>query len=290
MIVGDRQIRVTGRFFRMARMAAEGYEFVDDPETFLDHLKQSEVKADIFTFHQRIPDLKPTYTRYHVAWERFAVLPIETYEKWWKGQINDKTRNMVRKAQKKGVEIRLAELDNRFLQGIVAIYNECRIRQGKPFKHFGKDFETVRKDNISFSDRSDFVGAYYGEELIGFAKLVHQGVFASLMQIISKISHRDKAPTNGLIAKAVERCAQSGVSYLQYGIWSRGSLGDFKIHHGFKRFDIPRYYVPLNGKGRIMLILGWQRPLTDRLPEPALNFLTMLRSKCYELRYSNPKL
>jgi hypothetical protein len=262
---------------------------MDDPESFLDCLKQSELAADMFTFHQRIPELKPKYTRYHLEWESFAVLPIETYEKWWKGQINDKTRNMVRKAQKKGVEIRFAEFDHKFIEGIVGIYNECRMRQGKPFSHFGKNFETVRKDNSSFCDRSDFIAAYHGDELIGFAKLVHQGAFATLMQIISKISHRDKAPTNGLIAKAVERCAESGVSYLQYGIWSRGSIGAFKVHHGFERFDIPRYYVPLNAKGRMMLVLGWQHNLRDRLPEPAVNFFTMMRSKWYDLRYSSCK-
>jgi hypothetical protein len=289
MMVDERRVRVTGRFFRTACMADEGYEFLDDPETFLDRLKQSEVKPDIFTFFQRIPDLKPKYTGYHLEWESIAVLPIETYEKWWTGQINDKTRNMVRKAQKKGVDIRLANFDDQFVGGIVSIYNECRIRQGKPFKHFGKNFATVRKDNMSFSDRSDFIGAYFGDELIGFAKLVYLGVSASLMQIISKISHRDKAATNSLIAKAVERCAQSGVSYLQYGSWSRGSLGDFKIHHGFTRFDIPRYYIPLNGKGRIVLFLGWQRGLCDRLPESALNFLMTMRAKWYGFRYPNRK-
>jgi hypothetical protein len=289
MIVDDRQIRVTGRFFKTARIAAEWYEFVNDPETFLDRLKQSQIKADAFTFLQPIPDLKPKYTGYCVEWDSIAVLPIATYQNWWTGQIKDKTRNMVRKAQKRGVEVRLAALDDKFVEGIVAIYNECRIRQGKPFKHFGKDFETVRKDNSSFSDRSDFIGAYYDEELIGFAKLVHQGVSANLMQIISKISYRDKAPTNGLIAKAVERCAQSGVSYLQYGTWSRGSLGDFKIHHGFKRFDIPRYYAPLNAKGRMMLVLGCQRSLRDRLPESALDCLTTIRAKWYEFRYPNRK-
>jgi glycosyltransferase involved in cell wall biosynthesis len=286
---GDLQIRVTGRLFRIARVLAEGYEFVDDPETFVKHLKQSGLQADMFTFLQRIPDTEPKYTGYYLDREALAVLPIDTYEKWWKFQLKDKTRNMVRKAQKKGVDIRSAEFGSKFVEGIVAIYNECRVRQGKPFKHFGKDFETAWNDNISFSDRSEFIGAYYGEELIGFAKLVYQGEFASLMQIISKISHRDKAPTNGLIAKAVERCAESGISYLQYGSWSRGSIGDFKVHHGFGRFAIPRYYAPLNTKGRMMLVLGCQRSLRDRLPESTLDYVAKLRAKWYGFRYPYQK-
>jgi hypothetical protein len=284
-VADERRIRVTGHFFRTARMTDEGYDFVEDPEQFLDWLKRSEIKADLFTFLQRIPDLEPKYAEYHLERESVAVLPIETYEKWWTDQINDKTRNMVRKARKKGVDIRLADFDDQFVDGIVSIYNECRIRRGKPFKHFGKNSATVREDNLSFNDRSEFIGAYFSGELIGFAKLTYLGTSASLMQIISKIAHRDKAPTNGLIAKAVERCAQSGVSYLRYATWSRGSLGDFKIHHGFQRFDIPRYYVPLNGKGRIMLLLGWQHRLRDRLPDWGLDFLSRMRARWYDFRY-----
>jgi len=288
-VLDERRIRVTGHFFRTVRMADEGYDFVEDPAAFLDWLKRSKVKADLFTFVQRIPDLRPKYAGYHLERESAAVLPIETYEKWWTGQINDKTRNMVRKAQKKGVDIRVVNFDDQLVDGIVSIYNECRIRRGKPFKHFGKNSATVREDNLSFNDRSEFIGAYFGGELIGFAKLTYLGTSASLMQIISKIAHRDKAPTNGLIAKAVERCAQSGVSYLRYATWSRGSLGDFKIHHGFQRFDVPRYYVPLNEKGRMMLLLGWQHGLRERLPERALDFLTGMRAKWYGFRYPTRK-
>jgi hypothetical protein len=282
--VDSLQIRVTGRFFRTARMAAEWYDFVDDPELLLSRLKELHIKGDLFTFVQRIPECQPKYSKYHFEWDSIAVLPIETYEKWWNSQINDKTRNMVRKAKKKGVDIRLTTFDDQLVEGIASIYNECPIRQGKPFKHFGKDLATVRKDNVSFCDRSDFIGAYYGEELIGFAKLVYNNRSASLMQILSKISHRDKAPTNGLMAQAVERCAQSGVAYLQYGTWSQGSLGDFKIHHGFKRFDVPRYYIPLSAKGRLMLVLGFQHSLAARLPEPALAYLRAIRAKLYSFK------
>ncbi len=64
------------------------------------------------------------------------------------------------------------------------------------------------------------------------------------------ISERDKAPTNALIAKAVEICAEAGVGLLQYGIWSRRSMGAFKKHNGFQAVEVPRYYVPLNWRGK----------------------------------------
>ena len=72
------------------------------------------------------------------------------------------------------------------------------------------------------------------------------------------MKHRDKAPTNALIAKAVEVCAEKGISYLTYGKYHYGkkdakSLSDFKMRHGFDKIDIPRYYVPLTLKAKFAL-------------------------------------
>ena len=36
------------------------------------------------------------------------------------------------------------------------------------------------------------------------------------MGIIAKIKHRDKAPMNALVAKAVEICAENKIPYLVY--------------------------------------------------------------------------
>lgn len=274
---------VTGKICKTARLEAEWYEYVDDPPSFLAQLKEARLGIDLFSFVQRIPEQQPKYD-YHREVDAIALLPIQTYEKWWKTQIKDKTRNMIRKAPKKGVELRFSPLDDRFVAGITEIYNECPIRQGKPFRHYGKDAQMVRAMNSAYSERSDFLGAYYNEELIGFAKLVNRGSSAALMQILSKISHRDKAPTNALIARAVERCAELGIGYLQYGEWSLGPLGEFKIHHGFSRFEMPRYYVALNAKGRLWLGLGWHRPLKDRIPPSTFKLLRKWRTKYYELR------
>jgi len=43
--------------------------------------------------------------------------------------------------------------------------------RGKPNVHYGKDIHTVRKEEATFLDRSIFIGAFLGEELIGFVKL-----------------------------------------------------------------------------------------------------------------------
>src|SRR5215469_2556720 len=107
---------------RLCSLRDEYYEFVQDPAVFLRILKgDSHVKADLFTFIQCVTDPEPRFP-YHLEFDSAALLSVTTFEHWWKKQINDKTRNMVRKAQKAGVEIRVVEFSDDLLRGIQAIY------------------------------------------------------------------------------------------------------------------------------------------------------------------------
>ena len=212
-------INVAGKFIRIARLSAEGYEFVDDPLSFISGMKNGNTRADLFTFIQKLPDTEPMYG-YPMEWDNVAALPVTSFENWWTKQLNDKTRNMVRRAEKKGVVVKVVDFDDEFARGITKIYNESPMRQGKPFWHYGKEFETVRRENATFLERSYFIGAYFENELIGFIKLVYEKNFASMMQIISMIQYRDKAPTNKLVAKAVEICADQKIPYLVYAKFS----------------------------------------------------------------------
>ena len=284
--VDNKDVAVSGIFPRVARLRAEYHDYIDHFETFLVHLKNSRVRADIFTFLQPITEPVPRHA-FELQWDKVAVLNIDTYEKWWKQQVNDKTRNMVRKAGKKGVTIRLAEFDDELAKGIHAIYNECPLVQGRLSKHYGKDFETLKNAHATFLEQSIFIGTFFEGKLIGFIKMIlhPNGKSASIMQIMSFVSHRDKAPTNALLGKAVETCAERGIQRLQYGVWSRRSLGEFKKHHGFELVKIPRYFVPLNLRGRIALRLGLHLSLTGFVPENCLDVLANLRARWYLFKY-----
>jgi hypothetical protein len=284
--MGGGTIAISGRVFRYARIRDEPYVCLDRPDGLLDEIRRADLGIDVFSFVRGIADQTPKLAL-HFEWDSLAVLPISTFDNWWKKQINDKTRNMVRKAQKGGIALRLCEFNDDFVKGIMEIYNECPIRQGKPFQHYGKDFETIRRDHATFAERSEFIGAFHGEALIGFAKLVHSPDASSLMQIISMVSFRDKAPTNALLAKAVEICAKENIPFLHYGVWSRRGLGDFKKHHAFVRFDIPRYFVPLNFKGHVALKLKLHRRLADRIPPKVLDDLIQLRNRWNSFRLGN---
>jgi hypothetical protein len=285
------EITVHGRFPRIARLTADKHEFLDDPEAVLEQLKkslkESKTRADLFTFMQRPPETSHKYS-YPSDPDNLAVLSISTYDEWWTKQLDSKTRNMVRKGEKKGVELREVPFDDALVQGIWQIYNECPTRQGKPFAHYGKDIETVRREAGTFLDRAVFIGAFLDGNLIGFIKLICDPNLrqSSLMHIIAMVQHRDKAPTNALIAQAVRSCADRKIPYLIYANFSYGkkqsdSLSDFKESNGFKQMDLPRYYVPLSAFGALALRFGLHRKLANYIPESVLARVRKLRSDWY---------
>jgi hypothetical protein len=214
--------------------------------------------------------------------DAIAALPIKSFSFWWQKQVDCKTRNMIRRAEKKGVEVRSTDFDDAFVEGMRSIFNEIPIRQGKRFWHYGKDFHTLKSQFSRFLFREEILGAYLNDELIGFIMLAFAGDYAALGQVISKIAHRDKAPNNILVAKAVERCAEKGIPYLAYAKWENGSLGDFKRHNGFERVDLPRYFVPLSAKGRTFILLKLHRGLEGVIPAPVLRWVKDARRSIVE--------
>jgi hypothetical protein len=284
----NKEIIVKGRLIRIARIKDEWFEDFEDPDLIIRELRRNKRKVDLFSFFQRLPETIPKYS-YYLEWDSIAALPVSNFNHWWEKQINAKTRNLIRKAEKKGVEVKLVEFNDEFVKGIMEIYNETPVRQGKHFWHYRKDFDTIKKDNATFLEKSDFIGAYYNGELIGFIKLVNEGRFADTMQIISKIKDRDKAPTNALVAKAVEICEQKKIPYLVYASWSEGTLGEFKRHNGFEKIDLPRYYIPLTIRGKIALKLSLHKGYKVMLPEKMLKFLKNLRKWWYSKNSTAPR-
>ena len=282
--INDQRVMVEGKALRIASFEQEWYEDVQDPLTLTNELRKAEPRPDILTFWQRLPDTEPKYS-YSMETEAVAALPIKSYSYWWDKQIDCKTRNMVRKSQKKGVTVKMVSFDDELIQGITSIFNETPIRQGRRFLHYGKDFETVKREFSRFLFREEIFGAYVGEELVGFIMLADAGRYAYLGQIISKIARRDLAPNNALLAKAVERCAERGIPYLAYALWLEDGLGGFKRSNGFERFDLPRYFVPLTPKGKLALKLGFHRGWKGAVPKHLRQPLKNLRKRWYALRW-----
>lgn len=290
--VEGREVVVEGRLCRVAHVDGEGYKFLANPESVIASLRGSSARADLFTFLQELPETSPRY-RYPFELDNLAILPVSTFDHWWTRQVDAKTRNMVRRAEKKGAVVREVPFDGELVRGIWEIYNESPVRQGRPFPHYGKDIETIWKMKATFLESSIFIGAFVDSSLIGFLKLTMDDTQsqAGVMHILGMIQHRDKAPTNALIAQAVRSCADRGISRLAYANFAygnkvRSSLSDFKKNNAFQRVDLPRYYVQITRWGAIAFRLGLHRRLAERVPEPVAAKLRDLRDRWYQRRFN----
>ncbi len=287
-------VRVQGNVLRVGRLDAEKFEFVDEPRAMLEAMSRAGIKMDLFTFLQRLPDTAPKFS-YPMESDNLAVLEVSTYDHWWTKQLDNKTRNMIRRAEKKGVVVREMAFDDTLARGICEIYNETPMRQGKRFPHYGKDFETVRREAATYLDRSVFLCAYSGEQLIGFVKLTEdeERTQTSIMNIIGMVKYRDLAPMNALIADCVRYTAERQIPRMvyanfAYGNKKRDSLADFKHNNGFKQVDLPRYYVPITAAGSLFFKLGMHKKLTDRVPEAVLSKLRDARNQWYSRKHARP--
>jgi hypothetical protein len=289
--ISDRKVIAIGRWLKVASVFDEFFvegEIAPNPGQLIAQLKKWDVKPDIFTFAQRFTDPKAKLN-YRAEWANFAVIPITTYEHWLRKQIRKDGRVNLNRAAREGVVVRPSAFDDKFVQGIKDLCDETPVRQGMRFWHYDKSFEEIKRIHGTYCERSEYIGAYFEDELIGFLKMVYVGNIAKTMNVIGRQKYFYKRPTNALIAKAVEICAQKGIAYLNYGEYSypgkkESSLSDFKRRNGFQEFKYPRYYVPLTIKGRLALGLGLHRDLQTFVPWTVRKLLLQIRSLYYQIQ------
>jgi hypothetical protein len=261
--------KVTVRKKSFVKIARDGREYQRDvypTETLVGKLR--DMGVDIFTFIERkwVHPLPQPSGSWRKTEDNLALLQVPSYDEWWRN-IGKKTRNMVRKAEKNGVIIRISAADEALVEGVLKIYNETPVRQGRAFPHYGVKLPTVQRI-VASQKNSTFIAAYLEDELAGFIQLVHGDNIAIISQILSLQKHWDKAVNNALLAKAIEVCASRKVKWLMYGrMGNHPSLDRFKQNNGFARFSLTRYYVPLTVKGKTATKLGLHREFKDILPQ-----------------------
>jgi hypothetical protein len=265
---------------------------LDNPEIYLDRLrddKAAELNADIFTFTQKLPATKPKYS-YHREWESIAAIHLVSFTEWWEG-LPQETRKNVRRAQKRGVQVRISDFDDKLIEGIRGVNDDSPLRQGTANAYFGKSFDETKERYGEFAGRCDFICAYFGDELIGFLHLIYRGDVASILNLTTKSSHFDKRPSNALVAKAAEICYAKGISYITYGLFNYGNkhdspLREFKIRNGFKEILVPRFFVPLTLWGKLCIKANLHRGLVGFLPHSVITAGVGARSRWYDFKSS----
>jgi len=291
--INGKDFIVGGKWIRIARVEAEEWleSELEDPEGCIQVLKEqrsADLRADILSFAQKLPEIRPKY-EYPVEWESIASVRLTSFQKWWEG-LPQETRKNVRRAQKRGVVVQVRSLDDDLIRDLRILNNDSPVRQGKVFTHYGKTIDQVKKDQAAFLDRCDYICAYHEKELIGVVKLIYRGDVASILTFLPKASHHDKRPANAIMAKTVELCAERRIHHLIFGKFNYGNkrhtpLREFKIRNGFEEILAPRYYVPLTVKGAISVRLKLHRGLLGLLPHGVITFLVNARAKLHAFKH-----
>jgi len=285
LTIRGKEYTVQGGAVRVIALKSEFIDEILDPESELKEIEREGPAADVLTFLQR-PFSSSCQLPYFMEWDNRSVLEITSYEDWFKNQLHQNARNKIRKAEKNGVVVRIEPFSDKLVEGLVDIFNETPVRQGRPNYYYGWDSKIVRRVWATELDRSVWIVASFENEIIGFIKLIIGDGIARTSGTVAKMAHRDRAPMNAILSKSVELCAAKGIPLLVYGQFIYGRKGEdsltvFKMHNGFKRIEIPRYYVPLSIRGRVGLCLGLHRGLSNFLPGPVLRLALKVRSKWY---------
>jgi hypothetical protein len=287
-----RSITVKGGLVKVAAVHDEWWleSEIENPGNCIKLLmeqKSRRLRADLFTFSQKMPGSAPKHL-YAYDLESVAAAKVSNFKEWWE-KLPQESRKNVRRSQKRGVEIKTVEFNDNLIAGIAGVNNDSPIRQGKVNAHYGKSLDQVKKDHESFVDRSEFHCAYFENEMIGYLKVVYKGDVAAILNLAVKASHSDKRPANALISSAVEHCAARQIAYLTYGFFNYGNkrespLREFKSRNGFEEVLTPRYYVPLSNWGKLALQLKLHRGILGILPQGLIRFGGDARMRWYNFK------
>jgi hypothetical protein len=288
--VNGRDLYATGRWLRIAKVRGEEMmeKGLESPDPYIEQLKgngKKLLKADIFTFTQKLPATQPKYP-YPMEWESVAAIYLHSFKEWWEG-LPQETRKNVRRSSKRGVIVKIDEFDEQLINKIREVNDDSPFRQGLRNAYYGKSFEETQRLYGEFIGRCDFICAYLGDELIGFLHLVYHGGIASILNLTTKPSHFDKRPANSLLATAVQVCEAKDIPYLTYGLFNYGNkrdnpLREFKIRCGFGEILVPRFFVPVTRWGALSVKAKLHRGLIGILPHSAITTAVRMRTLWYK--------
>ena len=103
-------------FFKIGSDMQEYEKNIVPDNEFIEKLRERDI--DVFTFLDSkwccpIPDAPNTWIK---SEDNIGLLEIKDYEGWW-SKVGKKTRNMVRRAEKSGVKVDVAQPNEKFVEG-----------------------------------------------------------------------------------------------------------------------------------------------------------------------------
>src|SRR5208283_5106927 len=121
--IDGKTVVVRGKWFMMAAVQDEEWLSgeVDEPAFFVEQIKQKRMKADVFTFCQKLPHIEPEHP-YYMEWDNVAAIPVTTFQEWWEKRLPQVTRKSIRRGFKRDVVASVCEFNDDLVHGIIEIH------------------------------------------------------------------------------------------------------------------------------------------------------------------------
>lgn len=153
--------------------------------------------------------------------------------------VGDKTRNMIRKADRYGYEIK-EFVWNDYLQDIFEINTSKEIRSSGAMHGWYTKPVQERNHGIWEQNYRKYYGAFKDGKLRAYLNLVLCGDHAFFKHFIGNADHLNKGVMNSLISWAVERyVGHPRIQWFKYGTLPDGAVGSvysFRKHAGFRGY------------------------------------------------------
>ena len=207
-------------------------------------------------FQERHPRSDVGRTNGHCEGEGGAAIPITVFHtmlamlkipptiELYFQRVGDKSRNMVRKAERLGYRYTPVDPDQ-YLDDIVTIRTSEPMRQGRPIPEYFR----IKPRNMLYAHFKSTSCGYHGEEfygvfkdntLVAYATLFFFGQLAQVDQILGHKDHRNDGVMNLLVYEMVRSLLQKkpwvkAINYLYPDLArNSGGIGLFKASVGFE--------------------------------------------------------
>ena len=185
-------------------------------ESFLNFCAESSIVAEFIRFHPLIKNNGIFKNAINVQHNRFTVqLPLDTdIQAIWNNEICSKNRNMIRKAQSAGIEVRPLGTDQ--FDIFVKIYlNTMKKLGAEDYYFFNEDYFNGLKSIIS--ERGIILGAYLDGRVIACSAFFYYENYFHYHLSGSDEKYLKLAPNNLLLYKAIEAGLEKGCTIFHFG-------------------------------------------------------------------------
>jgi predicted O-methyltransferase YrrM len=180
----------------------------------------------------------PGEAEWEMAREAVALLDVQASDDDYLKQIGDKSRNMLRKADRNGYVSRVFE-HNDHLEDLHAIHTSKEVRSGRPLTDAYREFpQAIRADQgLCRRHGRIFVGAFRDDHLWGYAQLVLCDELAVINRFMGHGERLRDGIMNAVVAHLRQICHERGgvvaINYLTLRSSTEG-LDRFKRSVGFR--------------------------------------------------------